>query len=89
MILSGTGKPTLRRASRPCATCPISWSAIRCPTLVITGDGDFGNGPEMSAAIASEIARLLVLPSLRHMALAEAPAAVNDPVLAFLQEVLA
>ncbi len=64
--------------------------AITQPTLVITGDEDFGNGPEMSAAIAAEIpgARLLILKGLRHMALAEDPAAVNRPVLDFLTEVL-
>ena len=64
---------------------------ITSPTLVITGDEDYGNGPEMSAAIAAEIpgARLLILQGLRHMALAEDPAAVNRPVLDFLTEVLA
>ncbi|WP_394689525.1 alpha/beta fold hydrolase [Hoeflea sp.] len=61
---------------------------ISCPTLVLTGDEDFGNGPEMSAAIAAEIdgARLLVLKGLRHMALAEAPEAVNQPLVGFFQE---
>ncbi|MBL9053240.1 MAG: alpha/beta fold hydrolase [Tabrizicola sp.] len=63
---------------------------ITAPTLVITGDEDYGNGPEMSAAIAAEIpgARLLILKGLRHMALAEDPQAVNRPVLDFLTEVL-
>lgn len=59
---------------------------ISCPTLVITGDEDFGNGPEMTRAIAAEIegAEALILPGLRHMALAEDPAAVNTPVRRFL-----
>lgn len=59
---------------------------IACPTLVMTGDEDFGNGPEMTHAIAAEIAGAdaLILPGLRHMALAENPAAVNTPVRAFL-----
>ena len=63
---------------------------IACPALVLTGDEDYGNGPEMSAAIAAEIAgaRLLILKGLRHMALAEDPAAVNGPVAGFLAEVL-
>lgn len=63
---------------------------ITAPTLVITGDQDYGNGPEMSAAIAAEIpgARPLILKGLRHMALAEDPGAVNRPVLDFLAEVL-
>lgn len=64
---------------------------ITCPTLVMTGDEDFGNGPEMSAAIAAEIpgAQLLILKGLRHMALAEAPDAVNRPVIDFLSKAMA
>lgn len=63
---------------------------IVAPTLVLTADGDHGNSPAMSAAIAAEIAgaRLVVLDGLRHMALAERPEAVNRPVRAFLHEVL-
>lgn len=64
---------------------------ITCPALVITGDEDCGNGPEMSAAIAAEIkgSQLLILQGLRHMALAENPEAVNGPVMEFLTRVLA
>jgi 3-oxoadipate enol-lactonase/4-carboxymuconolactone decarboxylase len=60
--------------------------ALMCPTLVITGDQDFGNGPEMAFAIAAEIpgAKALILPTLRHMALAESPKAVNKPIRDFL-----
>lgn len=63
---------------------------ITVPTLVLTGDEDHGNNPEMSAAITTEIprARLVILKGLRHMALAEDPPAVNRPVLDFLTEVL-
>jgi pimeloyl-ACP methyl ester carboxylesterase len=59
---------------------------IDCPTLVITGDEDFGNGPEMTGAIAAEIkgAEALILPGLRHMALAENPDAINQPIRQFL-----
>jgi (E)-2-((N-methylformamido)methylene)succinate hydrolase len=64
--------------------------AIDCPTIIITGDEDFGNGPEMASAIANEIAgaQVLILPGLRHMALAEAPNAVEKPLLAFLDHYL-
>ena len=60
--------------------------AISCPTLVITGDEDFGNGPDMARAIANDIngAELHILNGLRHMALAENPAAVTQPILRFL-----
>lgn len=59
---------------------------ITCPTLVITGDEDYGNGPEMTRAIAAEIpgARALVLSGLRHMALAESPQVVNCAIRHFL-----
>lgn len=63
---------------------------VTVPTLVLTGDEDTGNGPEMSMAIAEDIprARLVILKGLRHMALAEDPPAVNRPVTDFLTEVL-
>ena len=68
-------------------TSPIP--KISCPTLVITGDEDFGNGPEMAYAIAAEIpkSKVLILKGLRHMALAEAPDTVNKPIKEFLNEV--
>ena len=60
--------------------------ALICPSLIITGDQDFGNGPEMAFAISAEIpgAKTLVLPGLRHMALAESPKVVNKPIRDFL-----
>ena len=60
--------------------------SIACPVLVITGDEDYGNGPEMSHAIAAECpkAKAVILPGLRHMALAEDPDAVNAPLRGFL-----
>lgn len=63
--------------------------AIACPTLVMTGDEDYGNSPEMSHAIAAEIAgsETVILPGLRHMALAEDPDRVNAILLDFLNRV--
>ena len=62
---------------------------ISCPVLVITADEDFGNGPKMSEAIASEIpnSNLIILNGLRHMALAEAPKVVNEPINDFLNKI--
>ena len=59
---------------------------IAAPTLVMTGDEDYGNSPAMSRAIAAEIpeSELVILPGLRHMALAEAPALFNATLLGFL-----
>jgi pimeloyl-ACP methyl ester carboxylesterase len=60
---------------------------ISAPTLVMTGEEDFGNSPEMSRAIAAEIpdASLVILPGLRHMASAEAPELFNRELLSFLE----
>ncbi len=63
---------------------------IRCPTLVMTGDRDVGNSPDMARRMASAIpgARVAILPGLCHMALAEDPAAFNAPLVSFLTEAL-
>ena len=63
---------------------------IACPTLVMTGEDDPGNTPAMARTMAGRIpgARLAILPGLRHMALAEAPQAVNAPLRAFLRNAL-
>ena len=60
--------------------------AVTCPALIITGEEDYGNGPEMARAIAAEIlgAKTVILSGLRHMALAEKPKAVNKPIRVFL-----
>ena len=63
---------------------------ISCPALVVTGDEDYGNGPEMALAIAAEIAgaQTLILSGLRHMALMQDPDRTTAPLLAFLSKVL-
>ncbi len=63
---------------------------ISCPTLVMTGDQDYGNGPDMARAIAAEIegAEVYILTTLRHMALAEAPERVNEPLVQFFDRTL-
>ena len=63
---------------------------IASPTLVMTGEDDPGNTPAMSKAMAGLIpgARLVVLPGLRHMALAESPEAINEPLCAFLRSAI-
>lgn len=65
--------------------------AIACPALVMTGDQDFGNSPEMSRAIADEIAgaRLVILEDMRHMAMVEAPERYNRELLSFLDDAAA
>jgi len=63
---------------------------IACPTIVMTGDEDFGNGPEMAQAIAAEIegAETYILKGLRHMAIAEDPATTNLPLKGFLDRAI-
>ena len=63
---------------------------IACRTLVMTGEDDPGNTPAMARAMAGLIpgARLVILPGLRHMALAESPPTVNEPLCAFLRDAL-
>src|SRR5690606_20206009 len=64
--------------------------AIACPTLVMTGAEDLTNTPDMARAIAAEIAgaEIHILKGLRHMALAEDPAAVNVPLRRFLDRTI-
>tara|TARA_S200000501_G_scaffold148067_1_gene139700 strand:- start:291 stop:1097 length:807 start_codon:yes stop_codon:yes gene_type:complete len=63
---------------------------IDCPSIVMTGDHDFGNSPEMSERIASQIknSKLVILKGLKHMALAEDPTQVNKILLKFLSDAL-
>lgn len=63
---------------------------ITVPALVMTGAEDYGNSVDMSRAIAAEIpgSSLVVLPGLRHMALAEAPEQFNRVLVDFLKSAL-
>jgi pimeloyl-ACP methyl ester carboxylesterase len=65
-------------------------SGIQCPALVMTGEEDFGNSPDMARAMAALIptARVEILPGLRHMALVENPSLVNQLILEFFLDVL-
>ena len=48
---------------------------ISCPTLVVTGDKDFGNNPDMSKRICKESlnSKLIIMKNLKHMGLVEDP----------------
>ena len=63
---------------------------ISCPTLIMTGEDDHGNSPEMAKRMAALIpnSRTEILPGMRHMGLVENPQAVNSRLLSFLQEVV-
>ena len=61
---------------------------IRCPTLVIVGDGDVLTPPERAEEIANGIpdARLIVIRDSGHLSTLEQPAAVARSMVEFLSE---
>jgi pimeloyl-ACP methyl ester carboxylesterase len=61
-------------------------AAIRCPTLVIVGDGDVLTPPDRAEEIANGIAgaRLSVIRDSGHLSALEQPAAVTRSMLHFL-----
>jgi pimeloyl-ACP methyl ester carboxylesterase len=60
--------------------------AIRCPTLVVVGDGDVLTPPERAEEIASGIggARLVTIADSGHLSTLEQPAAVTRALVEFL-----
>lgn len=70
--------------SRPDSRAGLA--AIRCPTLVIVGDGDVLTPPDRAEEIANGIAgaRLSVIRDSGHLSTLEQPAAVTKSMLHFL-----
>ncbi len=54
-------------------------SSIKCPTLVLVGEGDVATPPELNKEIADGIAgsRYVVVPECGHLSTVECPDAVN------------
>ncbi|HUN72841.1 MAG TPA: alpha/beta fold hydrolase [Steroidobacteraceae bacterium] len=63
-------------------------AAIRCPTLVVVGDGDVLTPPDRAEEIANGIsrARLSVIRDSGHLSTLEQPAAVTRSMVEFLRE---
>ena len=61
-------------------------AAIRCPTLVLVGDGDELTPPALAQEIAGGIsgARLVVIADSGHVSTLEQPAAVNKALVEWL-----
>ena len=61
-------------------------ASIRCPTLVLVGDGDELTPPALSEEIAAGIAgaRLVVVPDVGHLSTLERPEAVNRALVEWL-----
>jgi len=70
-----------RRDSRP------DLAAIRCPTLVLVGDGDSATPPERAAEIASAIpaSRLVTIPECGHLSTLERPQHVTRALAEWLE----
>lgn len=62
-------------------------SSIRQPTLLLTGEDDISCGPRLNRQMAAALPQgeLILLPTLRHSILVEAPDQVAPPVLSFLR----
>ncbi len=62
-------------------------STVIHPTLVVTGEDDLGNTPDMANRMATTMpnARTEIIPGLRHMGLVESPDLFNKPVLDFFR----
>ena len=60
--------------------------SIRCPTLVLVGDGDLATPPELNKEIADGIAgaRFMVVPECGHLSTIERPQAVNAALAEWL-----
>ena len=62
-------------------------AAIRCPTLVLVGDGDELLPPELTREIAAGIpgARLVIVPDCGHLCTLEKPEPVNAALAEWLE----
>ena len=71
--------------SRPDARPVLA--GIRCPTMVLVGDGDRLTPPDLSQEICAAIpgARLVVIPDCGHLSTVEQPVAVNAALAEWLE----
>ena len=62
--------------------------SIRCPTLVLVGDGDVLTRPELSQEMAAGIrgARLVVVPECGHLSTLERPEAVTQALVRHIKD---
>ena len=62
-------------------------ASIKCPTLVLVGDGDIATPPELNKEIADGIsgAKYVVVPHCGHLSTLEQPEAVNKALLGWLE----
>jgi pimeloyl-ACP methyl ester carboxylesterase len=82
MMAEETGLEAFLRQQQAIMTRPDSrpgLGAIKCPTLVLVGDGDEATPPELAREIAGAIggARLAVIPNCGHLSTLEQPEKVT------------
>jgi pimeloyl-ACP methyl ester carboxylesterase len=86
-----TGPQAFVRQQRAIMTrpdCRAQLASIRCPTLVLVGDGDELTPPMLSEELAAGIAgaRLVRVPDCGHLSTLERPQAVNQALVQWLKE---
>jgi pimeloyl-ACP methyl ester carboxylesterase len=89
LMAEETGPEAFVRQQRAIMTRPDSRStlaAIRCPTLVLVGDGDQLTPPELATEIAGLVAgsRLVVVSDCGHLSAIERPAAVTQALVEWM-----
>ena len=88
-MAADTGADAFVRQQRAIMSRPDSRpliASIRCPTLVLVGDGDELTPPELAREICTGIsgARLVVVPECGHLSTIEKPDAVNAALAEWL-----
>jgi len=89
-MIEQTGPEAFVRQLRAIISRPDSrpfLSAIRCPTLVLVGDGDLATPPDVNKEIADGIAgsRFVTVPHCGHLSPLEQPDAVNAALREWLE----
>jgi len=89
-MIEVTGAPAFVRQLQAIMSRPDSrplLPSIRCPTLVLVGDGDIATPPDLHREIAAGIpgARLVIVPNCGHLSTIERPEAVNAALSAWLE----
>jgi len=85
-----TGAAAYLRQQQAIMTRPDSrpgLAAIKCPTLVLVGDGDEATPPDLSHEMAAGIpgAKLVVVPQCGHLSTIERPQAVNAALVEWMR----
>ena len=88
-MAADTGAEAFVRQQRAIMSRPDSrplLASIRCPTLIVVGDGDELTPPELAREICTGIsgARLVVVPECGHLSTIEKPDAVNAALAEWL-----